>query len=202
MFCCCNKLLQTEWLKTAHLFSYTSGSRKSHWAKISRAAAGSFLEALVENPLSCFSRLLETVHVPQRMVPVPQLQSQHLHFCDHSSIVLSTYADVSSTEKIQATVTVELLTNHSAHQLSTKHSTHIYRCLLHTQTRSPDTTVSHPGAGEKMSSWGRSLMKASERGGHIRWLLKETPVIQRYSWDKVGKAFLAKHRGVDQHDVF
>lgn len=74
------------------------------------AGLHSFLEALVENPLCCFSQLLETVHI----LPLAS-KSAMLNFSDHASIILYTYADVSSTEKIQAMVMMEPLTNQSAH---------------------------------------------------------------------------------------
>lgn len=89
--CCCNKLLQMYWLKTAQMYYYLivpqlrSSKRVSlGWHQgVSRTAL--LLEALGKNLFSCLSQLLEAVCMPWLMAPSSIFKSQQHRILDSLS---------------------------------------------------------------------------------------------------------------------
>lgn len=83
VFCfCCNKLPQTSWLKTAHIYSLQfwrpEAWNLSHWAKAKISAGRFLLEAPGENPFPWIFQLLEMAHIPWLMALFLYLQSTFL----------------------------------------------------------------------------------------------------------------------------
>lgn len=78
-YCCCNKLLQTEWLKIEIYYLKILKVRSPTWISLSQnqGVQGAFLfDAQGENLFPCLFRFLKATHIPCLMASLLHLQSQ------------------------------------------------------------------------------------------------------------------------------